>query len=83
MDDINDNDPKFEHGDRIREFEKPENSRGETIVTLNATDLDEGRNGEITYRIKEPNLREYTFIVSFNSTMKSKPNSCPKISIRS
>ncbi|XP_041378370.1 protocadherin Fat 4-like [Gigantopelta aegis] len=56
VDDINDNDPKFDVTDRVREIEIPENRRNMKVVDMNANDEDEGENGKITYKITESHL---------------------------
>lgn len=48
--DVNDNSPFFKKD--LYEVELLENiTRGQTVVLLNATDLDEGDNGKVTYKI--------------------------------
>ena len=80
MSDQNDNAPVFSPSSYSTDVTEGEDSRGKSVITVTATDMDDGKNREVVYSITFGNIGD-TFTIN-NITVRDLLKNCVPVTFK-
>ena len=80
MSDQNDNAPVFSPSSYSTDITEGEDSQGKSVITVTATDMDDGKNREVVYSITSGNIGD-TFTIN-NITVRGLLKNCVPVTFK-